>query len=158
VSESNYDVAVHNLQKYGINLYNPAVWRSDDNRKTINFEQNIVDWNTGMGRVRDGDWKDTVEVSCTKFDDVLDKFDRVRFLKMDIEGSEYPILYTSKQLYKIEEIVGEFHEVDGTYIGDYKLDRHGLKRFLEENGFVVTKLETSSWSEHCGLFRAIRKQ
>jgi len=158
VSESNYNTAKENLQKYGINLYNTAVWRSDDDRKTINFESNIVDWNTGMGRVRDGDWKDTVEVSCTKFDDVLSKFDKVRFLKMDIEGSEYPILYTSKQLYKIEEIVGEFHEVDGTYIDGYKLDRHGLKRFLEDNGFVVTKLEDSSWSKLCGLFRAIRKQ
>jgi hypothetical protein len=77
---------------------------------------------------------------------------------MDVEGSEYPILYTSKQLHKIEEIVGEFHEVDGTYINGYKLDRHGLKRFLEDNGFVVTKLEDSSWSSMCGLFRAIRKQ
>ena len=158
VSESNYNVAVINLQKYGINLYNTAVWRSDDDRKTINFESNIIDWNTGMGRVRDGDWKDTVEVSCTKFDDVLSKFDKVRFLKMDIEGSEYPILYTSKQLHKIDEIVGEFHEVDGTYIDGYKLDRYGLKRFLEDNGFVITKLEGSPWSEHCGLFRAIRKQ
>lgn len=157
VSESNYNVAVQNLQRYGINLYNTAVWRSDDNRKTINFEKNIVDWNTGMGRVRDGDWKDTVEVSCTKFDDVMHKFDRVRFLKMDIEGSEYPILYTSKQLHKIEEIVGEFHEVDDAQINGYRFDRHGLKRFLEENGFVVTKLEDSSWSERCGLFRAIRK-
>lgn len=157
VSESNYNVALQNLQRYGINLYNTAVWRSDDDRKTINFEQNIIDWNTGMGRVRDGDWKDTVEVSCTKFDDVMDKFDRVRFLKMDIEGSEYPILYTSKQLHKIEEIVGEFHEVDDAQINGYRFDRHGLKRFLEENGFVVTKLEDSSWSEQCGLFRAIKK-
>lgn len=157
VSESNYNVAVQNLQRYGINLYNTAVWRSDDDRKTINFEKNIVDWNTGMGRVRDGDWKDTVEVSCTKFDDVMDKFDRVRFLKMDIEGSEYPILYTSKHLHKIEEIVGEFHEVDDAQINGYRFDRHGLKRFLEENGFIVTKLEDSSWSEQCGLFRAIRK-
>lgn len=156
VSESNYNVAVHNLQKYGINLYNTAVWRSDDDRKTINFQQNIIDWNTGMGRVRDGDWKDTVEVSCTRFDDVLSKFDRVRFLKMDIEGSEYPILFTSKQLYKIEEIVGEFHEVDGSEINGYEFDRHGLKRFLEEQGFTVVKLESSSWSKLCGLFKAIR--
>jgi FkbM family methyltransferase len=157
VSESNYNLAVKNLQRYGINLYNTAVWRSDDDRKTINFEKNVIDWNTGMGRVRDGDWKDTVEVSCTRFDDVLSKFDRVRFLKMDIEGSEYPILFTSKQLYKIEEIVGEFHEVDDVEINGYRFDRRGLKRFLEENSFVITKLENSPWSEQCGLFRAIRK-
>lgn len=160
VSESNYNIAVQNLKRYGINLYNTAVWRSDDDRKTINFEQNVVDWNTGMGRVRDGDWKDTVEVSCTKFDDVMSKFDKVRFLKMDIEGSEYPILYTSKQLHKIEEIFGEFHEMDDAYINGYRLDRYGLKRFLEDNGFIVTKLEISKWSEtnDLGLFRAIRKQ
>jgi len=158
VSESNYNTAVKNIGRYGINLNKTAVWRSDDDRKTINFEQNVVDWNTGMGRVRDGKWKDTMEVSCTKFDDVLSKFDKVRFLKMDVEGSEYPILYTSKQLHKIEEIVGEFHELDNTYINGYKLDRHGLKKFLEDNGFVVTKLEDSSWSKQCGLFRAIRKQ
>ena len=157
VSESNYNVAIQNLQRYGINLNKTAVWRSDDDRKTINFEQNIVDWNTGMGRVRDGEWEDTEEVSCTKFDDVLSKFDKVKFLKMDIEGSEYPILYTSKQLHKIEEIVGEFHELDDSQINGYKFDRHDLKRFLEEQGFIVTKLESSTWSEQCGLFRAIRK-
>lgn len=156
VSESNYNTAVQNLQKYGINLYNTAVWRSDDDRKTINFESNVLDWNTGMGRVRDGDWKDTIEVSCTRFDDVLSKFDRVRFLKMDVEGSEYAILYTSKQLHKVEEIVGEFHELDGSEINGYKFDRHGLKRFLEEQGFTITKLESSSYSNLAGFFRAIK--
>lgn len=157
VSESNYNVAIQNLQKYGIGVYRNAVWRSDDDRKTINFERNVVDWNTGMGRVRDGDWKDVVEVECVKFDDILSKFDKVRFLKMDVEGSEYPILFTSKQLYKIKEIVGEFHELDDAEINGYRFDRHGLKRFLEDQGFTITKLEDSSWSKQCGLFRAIRK-
>jgi len=157
VSESNYNTAVENLSKYGINVYRNAVWRSDDDRKTINFDNNVIDWNTGMGRVRDGEFKSSVEVDCVKFDDILSRFDKVRFLKMDVEGSEYPILFTSKQLYKIDEIVGEFHELDNAEINGYTFDRHGLRRFLEDQGFVITKLEDSSWSRQCGLFRAIRK-
>lgn len=54
------------------------------------------------------------------FDDVVrsttaGRGDRIRLLKLDCEGSEYPILLTSATLHQIDEIVGEFHEFGGDF-------------------------------------------
>lgn len=156
VSESNYSLALKNTALLpGINLYKKAVWRSDDDRKTVNFDTNIVDWNTGMGIIGDSVKTESVEVECVKFDDVLSKFHSVRFLKIDVEGSEYPILYTSKQLYKIKEISGEYHNLEGNIDG-YGYNGQELSRFLEDQGFTVTKLERAYWSNDCGFFKATR--
>lgn len=156
VSESNYNLALKNTASLsGINIYKNAVWRSDDDRKTVNFDTNIVDWNTGMGIIGDSPRTGSVEVDCVKFDNVLDKFNSVRFLKIDVEGSEYPILYTSKQLYKIKEISGEYHNFKGS-INGYGCNGYELRRFLEDQGFIVTKLEKAYWSNDCGFFKAIK--
>jgi hypothetical protein len=40
---------------------------------------------------------------------------RVRMLKLDCEGSEFPILLTSQSLHLIDEIRGEYHEFGGEY-------------------------------------------
>lgn len=156
VSDSNYKVALENTASLsGVHLNKIAVWRSDDNRKTVNFDTNIVDWNTGMGIVGNTPRTGSVEVECVKFDDVLDKFDSIRFVKIDVESSEYPILYTSKQLHKIREIAGEYHNFVGN-INGYGCNGQELKRFLEDQGFTVTKLEKASWSNDCGFFKAIK--
>lgn len=148
--KSNYEMAISNLPYLGIKLYNKAVWRSDEDRETVTFDRNIVDFNTGMGRVvaEQGE-----PVECIKFDDILDPYKRVRFVKIDIEGAEYAVLYTSKQLKKVKELVGEFHEYGDSDINGYACDRNGLKRFLEDNGFVVT-IKQAHWSDTCGFFRA----
>ncbi len=36
---------------------------------------------------------------------------RVRLMKLDCEGSEYPILFTAKTLHLVDAIVGEFHNI-----------------------------------------------
>jgi len=139
--------------KEGITVSKKAVWRSDDDTKTVLFDTNIVDGNTGMGVISDKG----VEVECIKLDDILAQHEKVRLLKIDVEGSEYPILYTSKQLNKVEVIVGEFHEMVDKDINDYTFDREGLTKFLEDNDFEVTKMEQSSWSSLCGSFKAVNK-
>ena len=54
-------------------------------------------------------------VAAVAFDDVVREVTRggrtrVRMVKVDCEGAEYPILLTSKTLHLVDAIVGEFHE------------------------------------------------
>jgi FkbM family methyltransferase len=143
-------------KREGMTCVNKAVWRSDIDVETLKFDSNIVDANTGMGTFFG---EGTIEVQCVKLDDVLEKFNTVRVIKIDVEGSEYPILYTSKKLDKVKEIVGEFHEDRCfEYYNDYAPNREGLKSFLEDNGFEVVQMESSLWSATCGNFKAIKKQ
>ena len=141
--------------KEGVTITNKAVWRSDDDTSTLKFDTNIVDGNTGMGVISD---KGTVEVEAIKLDDILSQHENVRILKIDVEGSEYPILYTSKQLSKVDVIVGEFHEMNNALetIDEYTFNRDGLAKFLEDNNFEVIKMQESSWSAMCGSFKAIK--
>ena len=74
---------------------------------------------------------------------------RVRMVKVDCEGSEYPILLTSKTLHLVDAIVGEFHEFgtdDEPHTGINEIlrvpnyDRFTikvLKQALERAGFDV---------------------
>ena len=149
----NYELATENLKSTNVNLQNLAVWRSDIDVETIEFDTNIKDWNTGMGTVVQNKNSQIISVKTIKFDTFLSDFQEVRFLKVDIEGSEYPVLYTSKQLHKIHEIAGEFHELEQNQINGYNFDRQGLKRFLEDNGFEV-EIEEAYWSNTCGFFNA----
>jgi FkbM family methyltransferase len=61
----------------------------------------------GGGMMAPGDEK----VTAVAFDDVVRELGRVDILKIDAEGSEYPILMTSKRLGQVERIVGEYHPV-----------------------------------------------
>jgi len=48
------------------------------------------------------------EMDSISLDDIIDNR-KIKFLKIDCEGSEYSILYNSKQLSNIEYLGGEFH-------------------------------------------------
>jgi hypothetical protein len=123
--------------------------------QAVLLELQIVDGNTSMGLISDKG----VEVECIKLDDILAQHEKVRILKIDVEGSEYPILYTSKLLNKIDVILGEFHEMDNALesINNYTFNREGLTKFLEDNNFEIIKMEQSSWSALCGSFKAVKR-
>ena len=143
-----------------------AVWRSDPNDDELRFDgyqvfpQSFLDLagvvNTGGGSVM---WGVGEPVQKVAFDDVVDLATnrgerRVRLLKLDCEGAEWPILLTSRRLHLIDEIVGEFHELGGPFleIGEdrpsnaqvFHSDRvaaftiEELVRFLRDAGFCVT--------------------
>lgn len=91
-------------------------------------------------------------------DELLRGLPHVRLLKIDCEGSEYPILMTSRYLDRVEEIVGEYHRVDkisgSAQLGEYtRYDERILKEFLRRRGFVV---EILPQDDYHGLFRAVR--
>ena len=110
---------------------------------------------------------DSVEnnIAGVSLDEILSKFESVRFLKIDVEGSEFPILLTSSLLGKVKEIVGEFHEYDKSefsklpshcIINGYdEYTRNDLSKYLEKFGFKI-ELEESSWSSNHGFFRATK--
>ena len=107
-------------------------------------------------------------LSAVSLDDLLfeasDGFNKtVRLLKLDCEGSEYPILFTAKHLEIVQEICGEYHEIpseqvpDRALVGD-KRDRfnyEGLRTYLEEQGF---SLELEPLTNALGVFHAKRRR
>jgi FkbM family methyltransferase len=171
-----------------VRLMQAAVWRSDPNDDELRFDgyhafprsypgmEGVV--NTGNGSVV---WGLGEPVAKIAFDDVVDLAtnrgeSRVRLLKLDCEGAEWPIVLTSRRLHLIDEIVGEFHELGGPFleIGEnrpsnahvFHSDRvarftiEELVRFLREAGFRVTysrHVRPDGVLEGLGVFFATRE-
>ncbi|HWE38475.1 MAG TPA: FkbM family methyltransferase, partial [Isosphaeraceae bacterium] len=163
---SNFDYAAANLRAFGdrARLANKAVWRSDVKIDRLVFTPSYDAANTGGGGMIfwHGRGQAEQEVEAVAFDDVIREAtgrgrSRVRLLKIDCEGSEFPILLTSKTLHRIDAIVGEFHEVGGPF-DDHPMPEHaripGVDRFtieiladaLRRAGFDV------DWTRHPGSF------
>lgn len=88
-------------------------------------------WAVGLGEPQ-------VEAVGVPLDDLLeavtaDGINRVRLLKVDIEGAEFPSLMTADRLELVEEIVGEWHTA---HCGQEALDL--LTKKLASEGFLVT--------------------
>lgn len=138
-----------------------AAWRSDRRGDRLKFNAPHIS-HTGCGVVSvNGDY----EVPVMEFDLLLKLITdhgtrRLNWLKIDCEGSEWPILFTSRGLHLIDNIVGEYHagvipglppesRVDGV---DYSLDT--LAAYLTEKGFAVEILPPN-WDQF-NLFFAHR--
>lgn len=167
---ANYALASANLKRHGgrVSTRQQAIWRSDQGPTTLRFFRPEGLDNTGGGNVvwAEGDQ----EVDAVPLDPILDEITRngrrrVRLLKIDCEGSEFPILLTSKRLHLIDEIAGEYHEFAGDH-DPYPIPHlariDGIARFtiaeltaaLEAAGFTVAS--TRQGTSNIGLFRATR--
>jgi FkbM family methyltransferase len=189
----NCACARENLEPYiergHVHLLEAAVWRSDSNDDELRFDGYHVFppsftglagiLNTGGGSVM---WGSGDPVAKLALDDVIDLVTtqgarRVRLLKLDCEGAEWPALQTSRRLHLIDEIVGEFHEIGGRFkeIGDdrrsngrvFHPDRVAsftideLVHTLHEEGFHVTyrrHQRSDGTIEGLGLFFATRER
>jgi hypothetical protein len=70
----------------------------------------------------------------------------VRLLKMDCEGSEWPLLYTSSELDRVQAVCGEYHEIpqaDGEW--EYEWNAAGLNQFLVACGFRQIEVCEHLW-------------
>lgn len=82
-------------------------------------------------------------VHCTTLMEIMEAnhLEHIDLLKMDCEGAEYEILYSTppSHLERIAEIRMEYHNLDSH-------ERHvdGLKRFFTKSGFTVTHLKPGS--------------
>ena len=189
---TNCALAAEHLRPYVdqgyVRLIHAAVWRSDPNDDELRFDgyhalpqsypgmAGVV--NTGGGSVV---WGLGERVTKIAFDDVVDLATnrgerRVRLLKLDCEGAEWPIVLTSQRLHLIDEIVGEFHELGGPLleIGENRPSNpyvfrsarvagftiEELARFLRDAGFGVTysrHVRPDGALEGLGLFFATRE-
>jgi FkbM family methyltransferase len=158
---ANYQIAAMHLKAYidqgVVDLRWGAVWRSDVTEQYLhhsgynrNFDHPVegIEINTGAGDVL---WQTHGQkVPVIPFDELILQATqqgqkRIRLLKMDSEGSEWPILLTSKTLHLVDEIRGEFHEIGGAYdaLQPKNLSLQGFDRFtirelvkaLEEKNF-----------------------
>lgn len=145
--------------------FHSAVWRSDGDENLV-FSQG---GGTAAGACYPDEYEDkpgcSVKVPSIGLDTVLEQVTesggrRVNLLKIDAEYSEYPILYTSKLLHMIDEIVGETHELPMSIPPLGHLDTYcadGMKDFLGKQGFVVEMWPECFSNQTNTIFRAIRK-
>jgi FkbM family methyltransferase len=161
----------------GMSLYNRAVFRSDAPAVEDLLYSGLAYFDTGGGNVIFGgqlfdadtqeSWMPTeasqVRVPVVSLDEVLVRFEHVKLLQLNCEGSEYPILLTSTQLSKVERIVGKYHEIhEGAMpllVAEARLEGitsytpDALARTLETAGFRVTLMPTDHGR---GRFAAVR--
>jgi FkbM family methyltransferase len=129
-NRENHALANLNLMhRESVSLHQAAVWRSDQPGSSLLFTPSAAPDNTGGGSVlfqsEDEHWQ-TIPLSTTveipaemrlsthavptvALDVVLREIGPVRFMKIDVEGAEFPILLTATELRNISVIAGEFH-------------------------------------------------
>lgn len=91
-----------------------AVWRSDKRVSWLRFRPSENMTRTGGGNVLRDYGQEVIAIPLDQIiDDVTRKGDRVHTLKLDCEGSEWPILLTSNRLGLVDRIIGEYHEIGG---------------------------------------------
>lgn len=168
-SRENYALARMNTAAFpGIEIRWAAVWRSDVDTGELQLTPSPDPVNTGGASVIFSDEASYHEflgqppaepsdgtppgrpvshaVPTVSLDEILRELGRVRLLKIDVEGAELPIFLTSRELARIDEIVGEIHEmtpaqrklvVPGARVGELPDDRENLRNCLAASGFAV---------------------
>jgi FkbM family methyltransferase len=153
---SNLEIAEVNLKAHlaagRVRLMRGAVWRSDPNKDELYFDgyhnfpdsfpgmQGVI--NTGNGSVL---WSRGEPVKKIPFDEIVNLLThngnkRVRLLKLDCEGAEWPILLTSRRLALIDEICGEFHEIGGQYL-EISEDRSTTEPIFSYQGSAIFTID-----------------
>ena len=172
-NHENYVLAKFNLARHGsVTVRHRAVWRSDLDAPTeLVFTPSADRGNTGGGsvlfdseaehwRVHPREFADPDPgelplhrdtVAAVALDDLLVELGRVRFLKLDVEGSEFPILLTATRLELVDAIAGEYHEVSeadmallapGARVGPDRYSAEVLRRRLRTAGFTTKFVST----------------
>ena len=155
---TNFEIAAENLRPHidtgSVQLVSGAAWRSDRNADELCFDgyhpfpksfagmEGIL--NTGNGSVV---WGTGEPVAKIAFDGIVDLVTnhgehRVRLLKLDCEGAEWPVLLTSQRLGLIDEICGEFHEIGGEFleIGEDRPVKQPVFSFANVEKFTIDVL------------------
>jgi FkbM family methyltransferase len=163
---ANSACARRHQQSYGRRacLTEAAVWRSDREERHLHFQANPDRKNLGGGDVIHAGG---CEVPALALDDILWEAShgggrRIRLAKLDCEGSEYPILLTSRLLHLVDEVCGEYHSVPAGIAARWDLGREftieRLASCLGASGFEVSfACYDNTDSNALGLFFANRR-
>ena len=164
---ANFQLLSANCREFKvIECHHAAVWRSDVPPGTAQWRPSANSVNTGGGSVilcasKAGEPRpegETSPVMQIPLDTIIDQVGVVDLIKIDAEGSEYPILFTSRKLNKVREIVGEYHDIEGLdpgfdIPGGRTWNLEGLATHLHLMGFIV-RVKMNS---RLGLFHAVRR-
>ena len=154
----NFEVLEKNVEGYeNVKINNLAVWKSRSPVKNVYWHDDFDSTNTGGGGVFESTGIG-FEVKAIGLDDVLTKSGPVDILKIDIESSEFPVIYTSRMLGIVRGIVGEYHHGREGEHTDHQGNKYAytigdLKRYLENEGFCVA---FEAHDELVGEFAAFR--
>jgi len=156
-------LARNNLVEFGLRseVFGNVVWRSDVPDTEVSLSFHHAERHSGSLSAVLGQSPSDVKAQTVGLDTVLRRYDAVHILKLDCEGSEFPILYTSKELHRCEHILGEYHngghpEAAGDIEGGWKpWTMDALKEHLESQGFEVYRVKP--YSPQHGLFWARRR-
>lgn len=162
----NFGLLVRNCAALpAVECHHAAVWRSDMREPELEWREAANRENTGGGTVLDCESiagepaaaGPGAPVATVALDAIIERAGTVDLLKIDAEGSEYPILFTSAKLDRVGAIVGEYHEVTGLRgrsaiagFPEWSADR--LAGHLERAGFRVSLRRKGP----LGFFRAER--
>jgi FkbM family methyltransferase len=152
ISPQNIELCKKNLQQYlsQVTINHLAVWNKTG--QTLYFDE-FPNWgndvNTGGCDVFSGG---NTAVQTIAFDQIITEITehgkkRIKILKIDAEGSEWPILLQSQMLDRVDMIVGELHEYGGQYdnlspgsaglMGYKKLTRLEFEDFMISHKFKL---------------------
>lgn len=137
--EQNCTILKRNTAYYGerVSCYRRAVWRSDERPGAVKM---ATDPGCTAAHHCFGD--SGPDVPTLGLDRILDNFTYVDLLKIDIEGSEYPVLFTSALLpAKVVKIVGEIHCSFKFDDAPWDCTPDGLVKYLQRQGFDVETRE-----------------
>lgn len=162
--KENYDIASSYFDEaimYGdVKLYNLAVWRSDiTNPITLYNSGFCYPGNTGTNVVVYNTTKER-PVNTISLDDILKVVGKTKLIKMDCEGSEFPILFTSKKLSLVDYICGEYHIIDLCNFqmnGKSKFNEIDLFNYLNNQGFSTIIIK-NPYNNLIGLFYSKKKE
>ena len=155
----NFALLAHNLAPFRdrVQLRRQAVWHEPS--AELGMHNPIDARNTGAGQVclaTPGQ-----SVSAVAFDDLVDEVageGRLRLVKLDCEGAEWPILLTSQRLHRIDELCGEYHLMPlpepFAVHGPTAFAPEDLRECLEHAGFTVRLVPLGEKPFPTGLFFA----
>ena len=109
---STYQHMIKNIELNGVTNIKPFnVGIGIPGKATINLNRNFSGGASIMDTY-DPSIHEQVSVDMVDFDNIfsmVDKLDRIKLLKIDIEGGEYDALYNARLLNRVDHVVGEFH-------------------------------------------------
>lgn len=120
----NYSLLKRNVEGINeIHAFNKVVWKSENHNdkfylSELNYPELFCANSGAIDVLYPGNpKKENIEIETIGLDNIIDiiynetGINKIKQLKIDCEGSEFPILYTCKYFNKIEKIVGELHEI-----------------------------------------------
>lgn len=132
--KANYDTLIENVRTHHLSdicVHQKAVWVDSSG---VNFESK----GTMDSQIKTHQTNNSIHIESIRLKDTLNQYERVYFLKIDIEGAEnFVIEDCSENLNKCDFIFIEYHSI---YNENQKLSK--ILKVLAENGFRYHIKET----------------